>query len=240
MLSFIALGFLFAIILSGGVFALEKRLAYKKTRLWLASEVAKMLSQNEALLLGPGGGPEGGETVIQRLRQLGFTVLEKRVQPRSHMLGWLFTSVENYVCFICKEKFLLLNEICEIEDHSVTEAFLVGPAQIGRFCNSCGLFERIQKVAGSEIKIDGFGKLKNGFFWPVLNKAHACNLFDILDHLQASGKMDEEFCKWLEERRQLLCREAEKISSAISRHQLSTSKDISDDPYRSRLLPDKV
>lgn len=199
--------------------------------------VAKQLAQKEALLLGSGGGPEGRQTVIQRLRQLGFTVLEKRVEPRSHMLGWLYTySTEGTHCVICKGEPLYLIEICEIEDHSVTEAFLVSSAQVGKFCNSCGWFERIQKAEGSEIKVVGFGKLKDGFFWPVLHKAHRCNLFDILDHLQASGKMDEEFCKWLEERRQLLCREADKISSAISRHQLSTAKDISDDPYRKRLL----
>ncbi|TSC84852.1 MAG: hypothetical protein G01um101413_236 [Parcubacteria group bacterium Gr01-1014_13] len=225
------------LLAGGGGFILASKLAEIKYSLLLETTIIRRLAAKEALLLGTGGGPEGGQTVVQRLRQLGFTVLEKNVAPRAHMLGWLQTSRAESVCIYCKQNFLVLHEISEMKDHSVTGAFLVGAGNIGTFCNSCGIFQRITAEKNDE-KPAGVGRLNSSFICPVLQKAHGCNLFDILDHLQTSGKMNEKFCEWLEERRQLLYREAKKISTTISQHQLNTAKDPSDDPYRELALPE--
>lgn len=199
----------------------------------LEEEVARRL---EAKLLGPHA-PEGGKTVVARLRQAGFTVLEKLTPARSHMLGWLQIrpAHESYrfICSYCGGKFHELHEIVEDTNHPFISAFLVADVTIGRFCNVCGELANESKETES-----GLRTVKWSCLGKLLHNAGGCNLFDILDHLQQqSGVMSGEIASWLRQRRELLDREATKIGEALKRHGLEAAP-AADGPYRDPALPE--
>lgn len=260
MLMLFLIGFCGLAVGAIGSFILVRKLEKKKHNRLLAEEtvelwarvakevdtkVAKQLADKEVLLLGSGG-PEDGKNVVQRLRQLGFTVLETLVAPRPHMLGWLFIYVssrtEKTPCPYCRAgKTYELVEVAEAanESCSVDNVFLVIANVVGSICNNCGVFWRISRKSDAARSEEyGTPDSMSGFFWSLLEKADNCNLFDILNHIQTSTLMNEKICEYLEELRQLLGREADKISTTITRYQLQEACNSSGEPYRTQAFPE--
>ena len=197
-----------------------------------------LLQRKEQKLLGPAS----KQTVIQRLRKMGFTVVEKYTTPRKHMLGWLYVCMAtNYksTCPFCQCGFHELREVCEDKNQSGEGALMVFWVRGGYFCDICGFIDNESRKSSGD---GGRKRVVNisGSFSGLIYDARAGNLFEILDHLQSqSGKMDDTIADWLAARKKLLEREAAKIGEALSRHQLYEAEDVvGDGPFREMELPE--
>lgn len=193
-------------------------------------QLKQQLAEKEVKLLGPAGGPESGRTVIERLRQAGFTVLEKHVAPRTYMLGWLEVrqTKDSYFCNVCKSSFYELIEFVEDTNHSVGEALLVVFVSRAFFCNICG------QVSNPSQKESNSAGCKTNNASSVFRNIRSDNMFDIIDYLQSqAGKMDSTIANWLAQRKQLLEREAARLGEALARYELGEGEDIpADGPFR--------
>ena len=130
----------------------------------------KLLKEREtANLLGPHA-PEGGQTIIERLRQTGFTVLDKSTPPRAHMLGWLqiVPAPDNSYkapCFFCGSKYYEIHEVVEDPDQPFSGALMVCLNFVCTICNCCGIIfifsELIENCVGLKIRFCGILQLKH-------------------------------------------------------------------------------
>lgn len=232
--------FLMSVAIGGGAFMLGRVFKSENDDRLLEgkvdTEVNRRLHNHDVVMLGPRG-PEGVQTVVQRLREMGFVVANRLLTPRPHMLQWIYVVPslrDNVLCQYCNTKLSTLYEVQEVNDTtcSVEDALLVIAQPLGVVCNSCGMFW----IGPQDARKHQEHQLTTapGVFGALLAKADSCNLFDIMDHIQKSRPMSERLCKYLAERRQLLEREAGKIGTALTRHELRDAHDLLSDPYRTQ------